>query len=65
MKLVAALVDRIIEMVLVEVNADPSEQRVASAVARARLRDAGETQRPDNQGPRPVRVGLPGGDWCR
>ena len=61
MMLGAALADRIIETVLVEVNGDPGERRAASAVARARLRDAGEGQRIDNQGPRPVRVRLPGG----
>ena len=61
MDLGLALADGIIETVLERTNADREERQAASAVARERLREAGETRRIDNQGPRQMKVRLPGG----
>ena len=57
----AALADDIIQAVLVMCHADQAGRRCANEEARERLREAGETRRVDNLGPRPVRIRLPGG----
>jgi len=57
----AALADDIIQAVLVMCHADQAGRRRANEEARERLREAGETRRVDNLGPRPVRIRLPGG----
>jgi hypothetical protein len=57
--------DRIVEAKVLEAHVDAKARRVAGKEARQRFREAGETQRIDNMGPRPVSVRLPGGGILR
>lgn len=57
--------DRLVEAKIFEVHVDRDARRVAGKEARARFREAGETQRIDNMGPRPASVRLSGGGVLR
>lgn len=59
------VVDRLVEAKIFEAHVDRSTRRVAGKEARARFREAGETQRIDNMGPRPASVRLSGGGVLR
>lgn len=57
--------DRLVEAKIFEAHVDRGTRRVAGKEARARFREAGETQRIDNMGPRPASVRLSGGGVLR
>ena len=57
--------DRLVEAKILEGHVDAVARRVAGKEARKRFREAGETQRIDNMGPRPASVRLAGGGILR
>lgn len=57
--------DRLVEAKILEAHVDGGSRRLAGKEARARFREAGETQRVDNMGPRPASVRLSGGGIVR
>lgn len=57
--------DRLVEAKILEAHVDSGNRRRAGQQARARFREAGETQRIDNMGPRPASVRLSGGGVVR
>lgn len=57
--------NRVVKAKVFEAHVDDDARRVAGKEARRRFREAGETQRIDNQGPRPASVRLAGGGILR
>ncbi|MCH2098300.1 MAG: hypothetical protein MK142_07945, partial [Pseudomonadales bacterium] len=57
--------DRVVEAKVLQAHVDTSARRIAGKEARERFREAGETQRIDNMGPRPASVRLAGGRILR